>query len=105
MERDILNTIMQYLWYNKIMAWRNNTTGVYDPTKKIFRKMPKYTRKGVPDIIGIYKGRFLGIEVKQPGKYPSKEQREFIAEAQENGGIAFVARSLEDVKEFLSKYK
>jgi hypothetical protein len=30
--------------------------------------MPKYTMKEIPDIIAIYEGQFIGIEVKAPKK-------------------------------------
>jgi Holliday junction resolvase len=52
---------------------------------------------GVPDIIGIYQGRLLGIEVKVPRGQPSENQKQFIAAINRAGGIAFVARSVDDV--------
>lgn len=57
--------------------------------------------KGVSDIIGIYKGRFLAIEVKKPGAKPTNHQWNFLKAVHENGGIALVARSVEDVAEIL----
>ena len=102
-ENDVLQSICEYLWYNKIFFWRNNNTPIYDPKRKVFRKMPKWSRKGVPDIIGSYQNRLLAIEVKKPGSYPSKEQKELIREINAYGGIAFIARSIEDVKLNLKK--
>jgi Holliday junction resolvase len=52
---------------------------------------------GVSDIIGIYKGRYLAIEVKAPKKEPSENQRAFIDRVNHEGGLAFVARSVDDV--------
>ncbi len=61
--------------------------------------------KGVPDILGVLPdGRFLGIEVKSPQGFCSKEQIEFIEQASFFGGIAFVAKSLDDVKARLVDY-
>lgn len=97
-ETDIQMAILEALWYNKIFAWRNNNTPIFDITKKIYRALPKGSMKGVSDILGIYKGRFLAIEVKQFGKYASKEQKEFIKNVNDAGGIAFVARSIDDLK-------
>jgi hypothetical protein len=57
-------------------------------------------RKGVSDIIGCYNGRFLAIEVKA-GSNLSAEQAIFLGELIQAGGIAIVARSLEDVIEGL----
>ena len=101
-ENEVLQSICEYLWYNKILFWRNNNTPTYDVTNKRFRRMPKWSRKGVPDIIGSYKNRLLAIEVKKIGSYPTKEQKELINEINASGGIAFVARSIDDVKKHLT---
>ena len=53
--------------------------------------------KGVPDILGCYKGRLIGIEVKTPRGVVSGDQERFIKNLNEAGGLAFVARSVEDV--------
>ena len=45
-------------------------------------------KSGVPDIICCYKSRFIGIEVKRPGKEPTPIQQRRIAEIQMQGGIA-----------------
>jgi len=52
---------------------------------------------GVPDIIGIYGGRLLAIEIKTPKGKLSPQQNYFLKKISEAGGIAFVARSVEDV--------
>lgn len=52
---------------------------------------------GVPDIIGCYHGRMLGIEVKTDRGRVSEHQQRFIDNINAAGGIAFVARSIEDV--------
>lgn len=58
--------------------------------------------KGASDLIGALKpsGRFFACEVKQPGKYPTKEQRLFLALIHQFGGAAFVARSVEDAEKY-----
>ena len=53
---------------------------------------------GGADLIGIYKGKFLAIEVKQPDKNPTVEQRNFLEFIRNSGGIAGIARSPSDVK-------
>ena len=59
-------------------------------------------RSGIMDIIGCTpKGQFLGIEVKFGSNKASKLQSWNILEVQRRGGIAFVAWSLEEVKEAL----
>lgn len=54
-------------------------------------------RKGVSDILGIYKARFLAIEVKRPGNKLTDAQVKFLKEVSDNGGIALVAHSTEEV--------
>lgn len=60
---------------------------------------------GVPDILGIYDGRLLGIEVKIPkGSYGLTEnQKGFQEKIRAHGGIAFEARSIEDIDRELFK--
>lgn len=54
--------------------------------------------KGVADIICMWKGRGIAIEVKTCKGVLSKEQTEFMLSWKSAGGIAIVARSLDDVK-------
>lgn len=111
-EIDIQNSILAYLNAIGIFCWRNNSVGVYDPTKKLFRKpMGKYQINGVSDILGIikrpinqtnsnglYASIFLAIEVKSEKGRVSDSQKEFLNNIESRGGVAFVARSIEDVK-------
>lgn len=60
---------------------------------------------GVPDIVGIHQGKFLGIEVKTASGKLSPHQERFLKNINAAGGIAFVARSLDDVIEKLDLQK
>ena len=44
---------------------------------------------GIPDVVGCYRGLFFGIEVKVPGKKPSKIQNYRLRCIREAGGIGF----------------
>ena len=59
--------------------------------------------RGVSDIIGCIPktGRFLAIEVKRPGGKPTPEQQQFIDTINQAGGLAFVARNVEEVEQAL----
>ena len=57
------------------------------------------------DIIGIYKGRFLAIEVKTAKGKLTVAQVTFQHTVQQEGGIAFVARSVQDVEDRLLEYE
>jgi hypothetical protein len=57
-------------------------------------------RKGLPDLIGCYHGRFVGLEVKLPTnkKGTTEYQRQTLLLIKRAGGYAFVVRTLADVK-------
>ena len=50
---------------------------------------------GTSDLIGWYEGCYFAVEVKVPGKTPTKEQQDFIDEVNTAGGIAYYADSVE----------
>lgn len=58
-----------------------------------------YQQVGLPDIIGLHKGRFIAIEVKVPGKENTltEKQKQAIRRISLAGGIAFMAISPEQV--------
>lgn len=59
-------------------------------------------RNGIMDIIGCTPwGQFLGIEVKFGNNKTSKLQDYNVIEVEMRGGIAFVAYSLQEVKDHL----
>lgn len=58
---------------------------------------------GVSDILGIYKGKPLAIEVKWESGKATDHQKRFQDEFRSQGGIAFVANSIEAVDIELSK--
>lgn len=63
----------------------------------------QFSQVGVPDIIACYKGRFLGIEVKNETNTTSPLQNVNLKMINEAGGIGIVARSVEDVKKVIDK--
>lgn len=50
---------------------------------------------GSADLIGVVgpQGRFLAIEIKPPGAYPTPEQRRFLALVRRMGGVSGVAHN------------
>lgn len=59
---------------------------------------------GSSDLVGVQRdtGRFFGIEVKTKTGRVSKEQAQFIDTINQRGGVAGVARSVQDALELLS---
>lgn len=70
----------------------------------------RHFKTGVPDILGSWRGRPLGIEVKRPkapGASPgivSPAQVSFMHQAREQGWACFFAWCLQDVQLCLSEY-
>ena len=58
---------------------------------------PPPENKGITDICGIYQGKPLYIEVKGPRGKTSQAQLNFLANAIDQGAVAFVADSLDVV--------
>lgn len=97
LEKDIQKSILEYLEAKRIFCWKEASTGVMvgDPNNPRF--MP-IGLKGKSDILGILKGgRFLAIEVKRPSGRLSEAQVEFLQNVNLNGGLGFVAHSIDDV--------
>ncbi len=57
----------------------------------------QFSQVGVPDILACYKGRFIGIEVKNEKGKTSPLQDINLQQIKDAGGISFVARNVEDV--------
>jgi len=119
-EKEIENSILDHLsMHPDIFAWKNHTTGIFDPKKKTFRPLQGHSLRGQSDIIGIKKpGTIIAIEVKTPktmavwqklnlrGFQPTssqhkafthaREQKAFLDRIRALGGIYGVAASIED---------
>ena len=65
----------------------------------------QYSQVGVPDIIACYKGRFIGIEVKNETGKTSPLQEINLKMINEAGGIGIVARSVKDVEKVIDNVK
>jgi hypothetical protein len=88
-EGIVKKQILDYLKARGIFHWVNQAGRI--PGRKLLKT-------GIADILGVFRGRMLAIEVKAPGEKPSDKQEEFIADVNRHGGIAFVAKSVDDVE-------
>ena len=122
-EKMIENQILAYLSRKGFFVFKIQSTGLFDPTKRIYRKSNNpFHIKGISDIVGIYNGVFLAIEVKKPyiskrtntikhrtqeelSKLASEDQLRFIANVKKNNGIAFIADSVTIVEEQIEFFK
>lgn len=62
-----------------------------------------YQETGIPDLLCCIHGLFVGIEVKDPHGKPSAIQLAQGVRIKNAGGHFLIAKSVEDVKEFLDK--
>lgn len=61
----------------------------------------QFSQVGVPDIIACYKGKFIGIEVKNETGKTSPLQDINLKMINDAGGIGIVARSVEEVSKVI----
>lgn len=61
----------------------------------------QFSQVGVPDLLVCYKGYFLGIEIKNETGKTSPLQDANIKLIEKAGGISFVARCVDDVKNII----
>lgn len=107
-ENEIQLSILEFLRFKKIPGIRVNNHAVYDEKRTKFRKPHIFeTWKGSPLDIMVFlpDGRSCWIEVKKNARLKaSKNQEQFIENINSRGGIAFVAFSIDCIKENLSEY-
>ncbi len=63
----------------------------------------KWGRVGVPDLLVGYRGRFIAIEVKQPGEKPTRAQAFELSRLEKVEAIAVVATSRQQVVDVLDR--
>lgn len=99
-EGAVVRACLDYLAIKRIVAWRSNTTGIYDEKRKSYRN--NAGRNGVSDIIGCLPGgRLLAVECKAGRGKLSADQIEFQRDILEAGGLHVVAYKVEDLIEAL----
>ena len=106
-ETKIMNTILMALSKAGCLLFRNESAGawvgkvLHKDANQVTLTDARMIRFGLAvgsaDIIGIAPcGRFLAIEIKTSTGRPTKEQLRFIEAVNNAGGIAGIARSVED---------
>jgi len=66
-----------------------------------------YGKSGVPDIVGVYQGRFFGIECKAGNNKPTPLQQKNLREIEEAGGLAIVVNedNMLEIENYLMERK
>jgi penicillin-binding protein-related factor A (putative recombinase) len=101
-ENRIRNAICSWLTLYRCFCFIHDSVGIYDTKLKKFRaNKNRFRIKGVSDILGIWEGKFLAIEVKAGKNRLTQEQKVFLDRVNQEGGIGLVARSIADVEQIL----
>jgi len=87
------------------VVWRQNNGGVYDPTKKVFRR--NSSTPGISDILGYQKGtgKIVAIEIKVGRDKLSPYQVDFLDGIEKSGGYSFVVKTPDDLECILNLFK
>jgi len=102
-EGKIQSAALRKLKAADVFCWRQNNTAIFDPRMNGYRAHNGL--KGVPDILAVINGQFVGIEVKTPKGRQSADQKLFEQRLERHGGRYFIVRSNEDVDKILKEYK
>jgi len=98
-ESDIQSSIIDYLFLRKHFFVRLNNIPPVQTVggKMVFRRMPKGSRAGLPDIIVLWNGFPVFLEVKTEKGKLSENQIEFKNDCEKQGIEYHVVKSLKDV--------
>ena len=111
LEKQVQTTILQWLEYQpEWFGWRQNAgMSINRYTSKNGHTSTHAFRAaaidGISDIIGMWDGRFVAIEVKRPGEKvkPNSNQDLFLDNVRRHKGIAIVADNLYTVMEAFNR--
>lgn len=96
-EKAVVKACLEYLRFKGIVCWRQNT-GAAVAQYKGKRRFVRFGVPGISDILGCMPGgRFLAIECKVGKNTPTSAQHHFLEQIRKAGGVAIVARSVDDV--------
>lgn len=86
-ESDLQKKVLAYLKKNRIYH---------------FRFQAQSNLNGLPDIICLYKGFFIGLELKADKGSPTELQLRKIKAINDNGGIGRIIRSVDEVEDIIN---
>jgi hypothetical protein len=99
-EADVLRAVLTLLAMHPRVAWahRMNTGAGKVVRRGSVSQFMRWGFPGCPDVLGqLTDGRVLAVETKRPSGELTPEQAAFLERVRSNGGVAVVARSVDDV--------
>jgi len=99
---ELVNACLNLLKLYHVFAWKNNT-GTLPATYKGKTRYVTFGEPGSPDILGIWRGKPLGVECKVGPDKLRDVQVDFHARFRENYGVILVVRdNVDDLLAFLT---
>lgn len=102
-ESQLQDKIRLELGNGELVLWRNNC-GVAE-MRGGFKVRFGVGSPGGSDLIGLYRGRALFVEVKTPDGRQSPEQKTFQQCVERHGGIYRILRSVDEARAFLQELR
>ena len=94
-ESDTQKAIIEYLKIKRIFHYRQNSGAFMTKSGGFMRAS---SVNGLPDIVAIKDGIYIGLEVKTPKGKQQESQKHIQNEITKAGGLYFVVKSLDDVR-------
>lgn len=88
LESKIQKEVLKYLNDNKI--WH-------------FRYQAQANKNGLPDIMALYKGVFMGIELKKDDGVPTTLQLKKLKGIETSGGLGLLIRDVNELKDIIKE--
>jgi hypothetical protein len=103
-EGAVVKACLEYLELRGAYAYRQNTGAAEYQDKAGKKRFVRYGKPGASDIVGLLPGgRFIAVECKAPGGRLSELQAGYLRDIERMGGLAVVARSVEDLAKSLEE--
>ena len=110
-EAAILDAVLRYLSVDKRVAWAHRfNTGAQvieevDARGRKSRRFVRYAFPGCSDVLGqLRTGHFLAVETKTRVGRATAEQAAFLETVECAGGLAILARSVDDVRDGVERF-
>jgi hypothetical protein len=97
-ERDIQKTVCDWLTLRGFFWYRQNVGGA-----KFGAQWVKFGLKGLPDVVVIVSGIYVGLEFKRPGGFLSEAQTQCGMRIKIAGGEYEQVQSLEDAQRVIGE--
>lgn len=103
-EKETQKACLDYLTSSRIFHYRNNS-GAMVTEYKGRKGFMRFGAVGSPDIVVVWKGQYIGFEIKDRYGKQSPGQIAFQESLEKAGGAYYVIRSIDEFLKIMMKYK